>query len=277
MVDGSEQSSFPNPARFGPAEDTGPFQTPEGRAPADRVEGPDELRARRLRAMGYRRASGYKGQTGPRSTRGKRRSSLNRVTRGLLPFWVAKDLRARGESPEEFRRLHRDLIGWLGPDGARDRVLVETLAEAWWEKIRRRRNWVGAGTCDCKEIDAHIDELLRRFVWAQRVEHRQWRYRLESVLGSGLYGPAVVRERIEARVPLLGGKGPGLTRSTPRPGLLDVMQESDEALARLKALLSVMFPGRSQEPEDRSQESGARSQKSDRAPRKEKCIISIQP
>ncbi len=145
MMDGLEQPTSPHPASSEPAEDTGPFQAPSDWAPADRGEGPAELRARRLRALGYRRAPGYKGQTGPRSTRGKRRSSLNRVTRFLVPIWVVKDLRARGENPEEFRRLHRDLIGWLGPDGARDRVLVETLAEAWLEKIRRRRNWVGAG------------------------------------------------------------------------------------------------------------------------------------
>jgi len=228
MIDGFEQTSIPNPGVSGPAEGTGPLP-----ATADRDEGPAELRARRRRALGY------KGQTGPRSTRGKRRSSLNHVTRGLLPFWVAKDLRARGESPREFSRLHRDLIGWLGPDGARSRVLVETLAEAWWEKIRRVRNWVGAGTCDCREIDARIDDLLKRFVWAQRLDHRKWRYRLESVLGSGLYAPAVVRQRIEARLPLLGGKPPRLT--TPRPLPPDPVRESEEVLARLKTLLSVMF------------------------------------
>jgi len=247
MIYGSEQSSFPNPAGSGPPEGKGWPQTP-----AERGEGSADWLARRRRALGYRRAPGHKGQTGPRSTRGKRRSSLNRVTRGLVPAWVAKDLRARGENPEEFRRLHRNLIGWLGPDGARDRVLVETLAEGWWEKIRRRRNWVGPEICDCKEIDAHIDELLRRFVWAQRVEHRQWRYRLESVLGKGLYGPAVVRERIEARVPLLGGKAPRLPRSSPRLGLLDLVRESDAALAQLKALFPLMFPGRSPESVDSS-------------------------
>jgi hypothetical protein len=254
-MDGFEQPASPHPGGPGPAEGAGPAQASAGRAPAGRGEGLAELRARRRRALGH------KGQTGPRSTRGKRRSSLNRVTRFLLPFWVAKDLRARGEDPQEFRRLHRDLIGWLGPDDARGRVLVETLAEAWWEKIRRRRNWVGAGICDCKEIDGHIDELLRRFVWEQRVEHRKWRYRLESVLGSGLYAPAEVRQRIEARVPLLGGEAPKLSRSTPRPGVLDPLRDSDEALAQLKALLSVMFPGRSGEAEARSQNQEAGSQK----------------
>jgi hypothetical protein len=227
-MDGFEQPASPYPGGCGPADGAG---LPP--AAVDRGEGPAELRARRLRALGHR------GQTGPRSTRGKRRSSLNRATRGLLPLWVANDLRARGENPQEFRRLHRDLIGWLGPDDARSRVMVETLAEAWWEKIRRVRNWVGAGSCDCREIHARIDDLLKRFVWAQRLDHRKWRYRLESVLGSGLYGPAVVRERIEARVPLLGGKPPSYT--APRPQPPDPVRESEEALDRIKALLSQMF------------------------------------
>ncbi|MGO9273749.1 MAG: hypothetical protein ACLQOO_26510 [Terriglobia bacterium] len=240
MMDGFEQPASPRPGGSGLAEDTGPFQVP-----ADRGEGPAELRARRRRALGY------KGQTGPRSTRGKRRSSLNRVSRGLVPDWVAKDLLARGENPQEFRSLHRDLIGWLGPEGARSRVLAETLAEAWWEKIRRQRNWIGAGSCDCKEIDARIDDLLQRFVWAQRLEYRQWRYRLESVLGKGLTGPAAVRKRIEARVPLLGGKPPKRPRPTPRLRPSDPVRESDEALAMLKALFAVM--GKSQESGDRSQ------------------------
>ncbi len=52
--------------------------------------------------------------TGPKTARGKRRSALNRVQRGLCPGWVAQELVARGENPEGFRRLHRDLIGWLG-------------------------------------------------------------------------------------------------------------------------------------------------------------------
>ncbi len=101
-----------------------------------------------------------RGSTGPRSARGKRRSSLNRLKRGLCPGWVAQELRARGEDPEEFRRLHRDRIGWLGPDEARTRLVVKMLAEAWWEKMRRVRGWVGAGTPDTREIDSRLDKLL---------------------------------------------------------------------------------------------------------------------
>jgi hypothetical protein len=158
MIDDIEPPVSPNPAASGQAEGAGGVL-----ASANCGEGPAELGARRRRALGY------KGRPGPRSPRGKRRSSINRLTRFLLPFWVAKDLQARGEDPQEFRRLHRDLIGWLGPDDARGRVMVEALVEAWCEKIRRLRNWVGAGSCDCTEINARIDDTLKRFIWAQRL------------------------------------------------------------------------------------------------------------
>jgi len=114
MIDACEQSFFANPGHPGSPEINDPFQ-----APADRGEGPAELRARRRRALGYRRAAGYKGQTGPRS--------------------AANDARPSIASPV-------------------------SSCPSEWRRIRRRRNWVGAGSCDSEEIDAHIDELLRRFV-----------------------------------------------------------------------------------------------------------------
>ena len=178
-----------------------------------------------------------KGRTGPRTARGKRRSALNRLKRGLCPGWVEQQLRARGENPEDFRRLHRDLIGYLRPDDARSRVMVETLAETWWEKMRLLRGWVGAGRCDTKEIDARIDGLVQRLVWAMRHRHRKWRYRLESELGKGLYAPAVVRIRLESLVRVLGGKPP--VRRGVRQGR-DRMREFKEKLAGLTELLSAV-------------------------------------
>jgi hypothetical protein len=53
-----------------------------------------------------------------------------------LPRLVEQQLRARGENPEDFRQLHRDLIGYLRPDDARGRVIVETLAETWWVLLK---------------------------------------------------------------------------------------------------------------------------------------------
>ncbi len=124
---------------------------------------------------------------------------------------------ARGEDPKDFQPLHCDLLAWLRPEDAPSRVLVETLAEAWWEKMRRIRHWVGATAPDCQEIDRRIDDLLQRFVWAINRLHRKWYHRLTSMLGAGLFGPTVMRKRIEARVALLGGN-PRAGYCVPRPG-----------------------------------------------------------
>jgi len=156
---------------------------------------------------------------GPRTPAGKRRSSLNRLKRGLCPPWVMRDLLARGEDPERFRHLHRELIAWLQPDDARTRVVVETLAETWWEKRRRMRNWVGAGAPDTREADNRVDDLLQRFVGGMRVRNRKWRYRLESVFGPALYAPSILRRRMEERLPSLGGKAPARKRLSWRARL----------------------------------------------------------
>lgn len=186
--------------------------------------------------------------TGPRTARGKRRSSLNRLKRGLCPGWVQHELRARGEDPDGFRRLHLDLIGYLGPDEPRGRVVVESLAEAWWEKMRRARNWVGAGPCDTAEIDARIDDLLQRFAWSQQRARRKWRYRLESALGRGVSGPAVLRRRLESQVPALGGSPPPRRRHRAKLAEPDLRRELEEEIA---ALLAAMYPGRRRQPEPR--------------------------
>jgi hypothetical protein len=83
-----EQPASPHLGSAGPAEDTGPFQVPADWAPPDRGEGPDELRARRRRALGYGRGSGYKGRSEDRSqesgVRMKRRSVPFRYNRGII-------------------------------------------------------------------------------------------------------------------------------------------------------------------------------------------------
>ncbi len=212
-----------------------------------------EQRRRRGRAGAY---------TGPRTSRGKRRSSLNRLKRGLCPGWVEQELRARAEDPEAFRRLHRDLMGWLGPEDARSRVVVETLAEAWWEKMRRVRNWVAAGAPDTREDDARIDDLLQRFVWALRCRHRKWRCRLESAFGKGLSGPAILRQRMEARIPALGGKPPARRRSAGRDSgrddsyRRDPWRDFEETLAGLRELLAMIYPAREAASGGRPNEGG---------------------
>jgi hypothetical protein len=171
---------------------------------------------------------------GPRTAAGRRRSALNRAQRGLCPGWVRQDLARRGEDPREFIRLHRDLRGWLGPEDARTRVVVESLAEAWWEKVRRRRDWVGTGPPDTREIDAHIDDLLQRFVWGMGYRNRKWRYRLTEAFGP-VPGPKHLRLQIEARVPALGDTLPAQDRQ--RRYRRDMLRELDEATQGLLEML----------------------------------------
>jgi hypothetical protein len=176
------------------------------------------------------------GQTGPRTARGKRRASLNGVRRGLCPPWVARDLLARGEDVKAFARLHRNLIAWLGPEDARTRVVVEGVAEAWWEKLRFARNWVGSGAPDTSSLDARIEELLGRYVWGMRARHRKWRYRINQALGRGVYSPKTLRVRLEERLPALGGKPAPKRRSRHAS---DSISESEDEL--LRQLLKVMW------------------------------------
>ena len=155
------------------------------------------------------------GRTGPRTAEGKRRSALNRRSKGLCPEGLERELKARGEDVREFRRLHRDLIGWLDPHDGRTEALVEKLAETYWRKRRRLRNTVGPAAPDTVEIDAQIDQLLQLFVQSARERSRKWRYRLESVFGRGLSGPYFLRTRMEARMAALGSRP--LPRRQPPP------------------------------------------------------------
>lgn len=138
-------------------------------------------------------------------------------------------------------------------------MIVETLAETWWEKLRRKRNWVGAGLADTSEIDSRIDKLIQRFADGVRLRHRKWRYRMEQLLGAGLRGPAVVRFRLEQRLPSLGGKAPARIRAR-RPvepesaaqaqtGPAGGESEPDPALAELVDLLHQIGRQRGPEPQ----------------------------
>jgi hypothetical protein len=79
--------------------------------------------------------------TGPRTAAGKRRVALNALVRGLLPEDLERQLRARGEDLNEFRRLHRDLIGIFEPRDPAGARVVTQMALTWWEKARRIRQW----------------------------------------------------------------------------------------------------------------------------------------
>jgi hypothetical protein len=172
-------------------------------------------------------------RTGPRTTHGKRRSALNRSKNALCPPSVEQEFRARGEDPEPFYSLCRDLASWLVPDDASSRRLVGSLAEAWWEKLKRIRDGAGPDDEDRKEIDLQIDNLLQLLAWSLGQRHRKWRHRWESALGVRPFGPTHVRLILESRIPALGGKPPArqAVRSFDAPHNLSV--ELLQAVSRL--------------------------------------------
>jgi hypothetical protein len=105
----------------------------------------------------------HHGQTGPRTALGKRRASVNGMRRGLCPPWIARDLRARGEDVKPFARLHGNLIARLSPEDARTRMVVEAVAEAFWEKLRFARNT----RTSRRRIQARRTTKGRSAVWAR--------------------------------------------------------------------------------------------------------------
>ena len=152
--------------------------------------------------------------TGPRTAAGKRRVALNARRRDLCSEELERELRARGEDPREFRRLHRDLIAIFHPKDRSAVEAVEQMARTWWDKPRRIRNWVTASQPQTDELDARLENLLMFLVYGERQRHGWWRHRLAAVLGRPLGSPADVRRKIEARL-LLFGAEPG-QRGYPR-------------------------------------------------------------
>jgi hypothetical protein len=178
--------------------------------------------------------------TGPKTAAGKRRVALNPLSRDLCPQELERQLRARGEDPREFCRLHRDLIAILQPGGEPAGRTVEWLARTWWEKARRIRQWVGAGPVRSQDLDARLEELLRFVVHVQRQRHEWWHYRLVSVLGAPLGSPAEVRRRIESRLFIFGAR-PG-RRKYPRES------RSERLLAEFEAAFGSILAGESSPP-----------------------------
>jgi hypothetical protein len=144
--------------------------------------------------------------TGPRTAAGKRRVALNARRRGLCPEELERQLRARGEDPQQFCRLHRDLIAIFHPTHHAAATAVEQMARTWWEKARRIRNWVAAGQPRTDELDARLEKLLVFLVYGERQRHGWWKHRLAAVLGRRLGSPTDVRQKIEARLLLFGAK-----------------------------------------------------------------------
>ncbi|HXJ95881.1 MAG TPA: hypothetical protein VMT20_23830 [Terriglobia bacterium] len=144
--------------------------------------------------------------TGPRTTAGKRRAALNSLTRGLFPEDLERQLRVRGEDLNEFRRLHRDLIGIFEPrDPAGERVVAQ-MATTWWEKARRIRQWVAAGPPRTADLDARLEDLLLLMVTVIRSRHEHWAQRLAAIVGRPVGSRAQVRQQIEARLYVFGAR-----------------------------------------------------------------------
>ena len=81
--------------------------------------------------------------TGPRTAAGKRRAMLNAVTRDVCPEEFERQLRARGENPWEFCRLHRDLIAIFRPQDRADVLATQSLAP---KRRGRRRGKLASGS-----------------------------------------------------------------------------------------------------------------------------------
>lgn len=127
-------------------------------------------------------------------------------------------MRGRGEDLREFCRLQRDLMAIFHPHEPVVSAAVTMLARAWWQKARRIRQWVGAGSPQCSEIDAEIEALLVLVVSQMRAHHEPWITRLTDVIGSPIGHPPEVRSGIEAQLRLFGGKpAPRRYRQEPEP------------------------------------------------------------
>ena len=70
--------------------------------------------------------------TGPKSTKGKARASLNALKHGLL----AKDIVLPSEDEQEFEGLRRALITELRPEGSLEEQIAERIVACLW-RLRR--------------------------------------------------------------------------------------------------------------------------------------------
>lgn len=158
--------------------------------------------------------------TGPRTKAGKYRSALNFQKRSLMSEALERELRARGDDPREFCRLHRDLASIFHPNDEAIATAVTMLACAWWLKARRIRQSIGRGQPNCAEMDARIEALLVVVVTQIQSRHGHWKQQLAAVVGDLIGSPSEVRREIEAHLSLFGGKSHvRRPRADPEPGV----------------------------------------------------------
>lgn len=103
--------------------------------------------------------------TGPRGAEGKRRSRMNALKHGLCESSFREAMVSLGENPEEFERLHRDLIFSLEPSNPLEAKLVEDLAKLWWKKGRAERAQSGV---QVQEVERLQVERLRKLLEVNR-------------------------------------------------------------------------------------------------------------
>jgi hypothetical protein len=187
--------------------------------------------------------------TGPRTRAGKRRVALNALRRALCPPDFEREMRARREDPRDFRRLHRDLLALFEPRERLSRRGVDLMAQIWWIKARRVRQWIGSGPPCFPDLDVKLEYLLRGMVRLERARHGWWFRRLSSILGSPLGGPAEVRAQIEQRLFIFGAKPGRRTYSDPLT--------TEQAREAFRSLLEQLAGAGSQATKGGSQASSA--------------------
>ena len=88
--------------------------------------------------------------TGPKSTKGKSRASLNALKHGLL----AKDIVLPSEDEQEFEGLRRALITELRPEGSLEEQIAERIVACLW---RLRRIYpIEAGIFVCESLTIEL-------------------------------------------------------------------------------------------------------------------------
>ncbi|MGO9272197.1 MAG: hypothetical protein ACLQOO_18530 [Terriglobia bacterium] len=91
------------------------------------ISGPPLSPALRPARLAAKRRNAQK-STDPKTKAGKRRVALNARRLGLAPPEIERQLRARGEDPRDFRRLHREVAALLQARDAVGDAAVQLLA-----------------------------------------------------------------------------------------------------------------------------------------------------
>jgi len=115
-------------------------QGERGELSVKRAEAPVVGQASHARIAANRRNAAQ--STGPRTLGGKRRVALNAVKHGRYAStdaWTAKTMLKLGEDPEAWRRRRQELLSDWQPRGVAETMLVEDLANLYWEKAWLRR------------------------------------------------------------------------------------------------------------------------------------------